>query len=87
MCVCVCVSVYVLVCVHVCMSVGFSLYVSIILHVPKYVCMSICSVLPLITARVFISFQQFLPRLLNETDDYYLKKHVLFIICDASNEF
>ena len=24
---------------------------------------------------------------LNETDAYYWKKHVLFIICDASDEF
>ena len=45
------------------------------------------TVLPWIMARAFISFQQFLTRLLNETDDYYWKKHVLFIICDASNEF
>ena len=30
---------------------------------------------------------QFLTRPLNETDIYYQKKHVLFIICDASDEF
>ena len=45
------------------------------------------TVLPQITAQPFISFQQFLTRLLNEIDDYYWKKHMLFIICDASNEF
>ena len=28
----------------------------------------------------------FLTRLQNETDDYYRKKHVLLIICDASDE-
>ena len=43
--------------------------------------------LPQIMAQVFISFQQFLSRPLNETDDYYRKKHMLFIICDASDEF
>ena len=70
-------------CLHEC---GFLFVcVCIILHVPKYVCMSICTVLPRIMARAFISFQQFLPRLLKETDDYYRKKHVLFINCDASN--
>ena len=46
----------------------------------------ITTVLPRIMARVFISFQWFLTRSLNETDVYYWKKHVLFIICDASDE-
>ena len=45
------------------------------------------TVLPQIMAQVFISFQQFLTRPLNEIDDYYRKKHMLFIICDASDEF
>ena len=49
--------------------------------------MYVCTILPRITARVFISLQRFLTRPLNETDDYYQKKHMLFIICDASNEF
>ena len=49
--------------------------------------MYVNTVLPQITAQAFISFQQSLTRLLNETDDYYWKKHVLFIIYDASNEF
>ena len=44
------------------------------------------TVLPRITAWAFISFQRFLTRPLNETDDYYRKKHMLFIICDASDE-
>ena len=47
----------------------------------------ISTVLPQIMARVFISFQQFLTRPLNETGVYYRKKHMLFIICDASDEF
>ena len=38
-------------------------------------------------ARALISFQRFLTRLLNETDAYYQKKYVLFIICDAGDEF
>ena len=45
------------------------------------------TVLPRIMAQVFISSQWFLTRPLNETDTYYRKKHVLFIICDASDEF
>ena len=49
--------------------------------------MYVNTILPRITAQAFISFQQSLTRLLNETDDYYRKKYVLFIICDASNEF
>ena len=47
----------------------------------------LCTVLPRITTWAFISFQQFLTRPLNETDDYYWKKYVLFIFCDASDEF
>ena len=38
-------------------------------------------------AWAFISFQQFLTNSLNKTDAYYQKKHVLFIIFDASDEF
>ena len=45
------------------------------------------TILPQIMAQVFISFQQFLTRPLNEIDDYYRKRHMLFIICDASDEF
>ena len=59
-----------------------------------YMCVCACmyvlyvyTVLPQIMARAFISFQRFLTKPLNETDVYYRKKHVLFIICDASNEF
>ena len=51
-----------------------------------YVINYIATVLPRIMARVFISFQQFLTRPQNETDDYYWKKHVLFVTCDASDE-
>ena len=45
------------------------------------------TVLPQITAWTLISFQRFLTRALNKTDVYYWKKHVLFIIYDASDEF
>ena len=38
-------------------------------------------------ARAFISFQRFLTRALNKTDTYYQKKHMLYIICNTSNEF
>ena len=44
------------------------------------------TVLPQTTAWGFISFQQFITRTLNKTDVYYQKKHMLLIICDASNE-
>ena len=52
-----------------------------------YVYVHIHTILPQIMAWAFISFQRFLPRLLNKTHVYYWKKHVLFIICDASDEF
>ena len=65
-----------------------TMYICIFAHVATYnVFMRKCTVLPRITAREFISFQQLLTRPLNKIDNYYWKKHVLFIICDASDEF
>ena len=40
-----------------------------------------------ITVQAFISFQRILTRALSDTDVYYRKKHILLIICDASDEF
>ena len=50
-------------------------------QVTIYAIIIVYTVLPQITALVLISFQQFLTRLLNETDVYYQKKHMLFIVC------
>ena len=62
-------------------------YVVKLIDQNKKLVLTIHTVLPRITAWAFISFKWFLTRPLNETDDYYRKKHVLFIICDASDEF
>ena len=55
--------------------------------VTEIVDIDVSTVLPRITARAFISFQWFLTRPPNETDVNYQKKYMLFIICDASDEF
>ena len=65
---------------------SFQFYVSAMNHKnsklkfhAKFLCFNVHTVLPRITAWVFISFQQFLTRPQNETDNYYRKKHVLFM--------
>ena len=58
------------------------IYIFIYIYIYIYIYMYIY-----IYIYIYISFQHFLTRPLNEIDDYYQKKHVLFIICDASNQF
>ena len=46
-----------------------------------------CIIFPQVTARAFIAFQQFLTRLQNKTGICKQKIYMVFIICDASDEF